>query len=154
MDGQLAARKDGFEHVVFHVTLKNGEQYAVDLAGAQHGHHQECMNWDEYVASRVEDIIRTSAFGSTKQVRSEEGEKRGYTYTAVIELNDFFANELRLAVRNWAREEGSSDGSLDNLLALPGKEYQQGKESLLSKVRKAMEISRANSIRAGNWRIR
>ena len=154
VDGQRAARKDGWKHVVFKVTLKNDDQYAIDLTGAQHGHHQECMKWDEYVASRVETIISTPAFGSTKQVRIEQTMKKGPPYMAVIELNDFFANELWLAVRDWACRNGSSDGSLDRLLALPGKEYEQGKESLLSKVRKVMETSRANSIRAGKWCIR
>ena len=47
------------EHSVLKLTLRSGEKYAVDLAGAQHGHFEPVTPWDEFEEERILNIVST-----------------------------------------------------------------------------------------------
>lgn len=142
-----AVRKDGMHHIIFRVTLTNGEQYAVDLAGAQYGYHKECLTWQDYSTSRIEKVIEIGALGATKKALADDTEKKGYPANRVQELNISFAKEMWLCVQIWTRQEGS----LDAMLALPEKYHMAKRTSLLELVERFVTLSRQDSIRQGSW---
>ena len=55
-----------YGHEVIQVTLKNGENYALDIAGAQYGQFNTVIPWDVYVRSHVKNVLRHNYFGSTR----------------------------------------------------------------------------------------
>ncbi|CAG8977209.1 hypothetical protein HYALB_00006746 [Hymenoscyphus albidus] len=55
----LLQRLDKPYHVVLKVTLNSEEEFAIDLAGAQYGHHQPVIPWDEFQRTRVLEITST-----------------------------------------------------------------------------------------------
>lgn len=54
-----------YGHEVIQVTLKNGEKYALDIAGAQYGQFNTVTPWDLYVRLHVKNVLRRHDFGST-----------------------------------------------------------------------------------------
>ena len=56
-----------WRHAVFKVTLKNSEQYALDVSCAQYGWSEPIMPWDIYERSRIQSITKTSEFGSAQK---------------------------------------------------------------------------------------
>jgi hypothetical protein len=44
-------------HNILKVTLRSGEEYAVDLACAQYGHFDPVTPWDEFEEKRILDIL-------------------------------------------------------------------------------------------------
>ncbi|KUJ16713.1 uncharacterized protein LY89DRAFT_669178 [Mollisia scopiformis] len=43
-------------HTVLKVVLRSGEVFAIDLAGAQHGHHEPVVPWEKYKEERILNI--------------------------------------------------------------------------------------------------
>ena len=140
-------KKEGWYHTILRVTLKNSEQYAVDLTGAQYGHYQECLPWQDYCTARVGEIIEVNSYGYTKQLIPKEAKKRGYLSEKTESLSLSFAKELRLCIEHWK----SHGETFDTLLASPEVEYQQKKKALLELVKKLMKLSREISIQQGSW---
>lgn len=53
-NGQIDATD--YSHLVLKITLGNGEQYAVDMTGAQYGWTEAILPWNFYSASRIRSI--------------------------------------------------------------------------------------------------
>ncbi|KAI0111878.1 hypothetical protein F4814DRAFT_460920 [Daldinia grandis] len=51
-------------HTVFRVTLRTGEKFAVDYAGARFGWVETLMHWEHFAAHRVKRVIRVSFPGA------------------------------------------------------------------------------------------
>lgn len=51
--------EDSDGHIVTKLALKNGETYVLDLAGAQFGHFDPVMPWQDYVECRASEIEKT-----------------------------------------------------------------------------------------------
>lgn len=142
-----AVRKDGTHHTILRVTLNNSEQYAIDLTGAQYGHQHECLNWQDYIAARVEKIVQVDAFGIAKRWLADNAQERGYPWNRVQELNNYFVKEVQLLLGLWTRQ----GGSIDALLASQDKEYEEKKDALIRRVKGGMELARKDSIRDALW---
>ncbi|CAG8952146.1 hypothetical protein HYFRA_00000885 [Hymenoscyphus fraxineus] len=60
---RIRHRPKGTRHKSYHdvlkVTLSSEEEFAIDLAGAQYGHHQPVIPWDEFQRTRVLEITST-----------------------------------------------------------------------------------------------
>ncbi|KAL8830991.1 MAG: hypothetical protein Q9191_001119 [Dirinaria sp. TL-2023a] len=140
-------RKDGWHHTILRVTLTNNEQFAVDLTGAQYGHYQECLPWQDYVTTRVEEIIQIGAYGAAKQMLAEVAEERGNPTKWAHSLNLSFSKELRLSLEIWNRH----GENFDTLLASPEVQYQPKKKRMLGLVKGLMEYSREESVKQGSW---
>ncbi|KAL2053992.1 hypothetical protein ABVK25_005531 [Lepraria finkii] len=54
---------------IIQVTLKNSDNYAVSITGAQYGHYDSVIPWDLYVESRVDSIQEVQTLGSIKEYR-------------------------------------------------------------------------------------
>ena len=134
-------------HTILRVTLRNKEQYAVDLSGAQYGHYQECLPWPDYLTTRVEQSLEVSAYGTAKDWLAEQAKQRGFPTDKVHSLNLSFAKELGLCIKLW-KQQGES---FDTLLVSPEAQYQQKKETLLGLVKELMNLSRETSIQQGSW---
>ena len=69
-----------YSHEVLRVTLKSGEEYVIDVTGAQHGFHKSLYPWHQYQQIRIKDVKRVLAFGtsSAKYSGAEWGLEPGY----------------------------------------------------------------------------
>lgn len=56
-----------YRHVIYKVTLHSGEQYALDLTGAQYGWAEFILPWDVYEASRIHSIKEAVRFGQNQK---------------------------------------------------------------------------------------
>ena len=144
---RLVLRKDGMHHKLLRVTLTSHDQYAVDLTGAQYGHHEECLPWPDYVTARVDQIIEVQPLGATKTWLAKKALELPYPSSLVESLGISFLDELRLCIRFW---EGRG-GSVSALLALPEQQYEAKKVSFLEFVMTSMKLSREDSIKNGSW---
>ncbi|KAL8790167.1 MAG: hypothetical protein Q9195_006494 [Heterodermia aff. obscurata] len=140
-------RKDEIHHTILRLTLTNQEQYAVDLTGAQYGHHEECLPWQDYVSARVERIIEVQPFGATKAWLAEAVLKQHYPHSLVQSLMISFFDELGLCVKFWEAQ----GGSVEALLALPEEQWLAKRVAFLEAIKTMMKFSREDSIRHGSW---
>ena len=125
----------------------DNEQFAVDITGAQYGHYQECLPLQDFVTTRVEEIIQVGDYGAAEQLLAELAEKRGNPTKWAHSLNLSFAKELRLSIEIW----NNKGETLDALLALPETQYQQKKKSFLGLVKELMKYSWKESVKQGSW---
>ena len=64
INGEETIDRTNYKHAILKITLKNMEQYALDLTCAQYGWPESIMPWDAYEVSRIQSIVKTSEFGS------------------------------------------------------------------------------------------
>ena len=103
-------------HEVISLSLKNGEIYVLDIAGAQHGYHDSVFPGDQYVESRVLAFGKSEAFGQTqKYLLSDETCSRLTVIGAVWTMHKGFARIFNAAVVDWQKE----NMSLGEMLKLP-----------------------------------
>lgn len=65
VDIRAALDNTKYGHEIIQVTLKSGEKYALDIAGAQYGQFNAVIPWDLYVRFHVKNVLRRHDFGST-----------------------------------------------------------------------------------------
>lgn len=53
------------DHVIFKVALNDGQDYAIDLTGAQYGRYQTVLPWSEYRSDMVKNVVRVDPLGAT-----------------------------------------------------------------------------------------
>ena len=145
--GVNVVEKSGWNHTILRITLKNGERYAIDLTGAQYGHQENCVPWDESFATRVEQVVDVNAHGHAKEQIANEARTKNNPRNVLQDIGAYFANDLRLSIMMW--EKDGED--MDMLLTLPDKEYEAKKRDLLRRVKRLMKKSRDESIRRGSW---
>ena len=147
VDNNLVFRKDGMHHNIFRITLTSQDQYAVDLTGAQYGHHQDCVPWQDYVAARVDHIMEVNSFGATKRLLAETAFKPPHPRSLLKSLCTSFLGEMELCINLWE----SRGGSVNTMLALPEEQYFAKKVSFLEFIKTCMKRSREDSIKQGSW---
>ncbi len=63
-------------HYIYRVCMENGETWAVDITGAQYGHHEVLYRWDDYRRERCERITEQRHFGYLRQAPETFLQKR------------------------------------------------------------------------------
>jgi hypothetical protein len=117
-----------FTHVLLCLTLKPGQRYVVDVSGAQYGHHEPVLSWDDFVAHRLTRIMGGRSFGETKTVlnaTTTEKTALGLTKHNYVTLTDI-ATKI---VGEWLRGE---DLTRKSFLALGAVAYQAKSDALLA----------------------
>ncbi|TVY91988.1 hypothetical protein LAWI1_G002664 [Lachnellula willkommii] len=59
---------DEVRHNVLKLQLRSGELFAVDLSGAQFGHHDPVTSWNEYEKTRVREVLDVDAAPSPDKI--------------------------------------------------------------------------------------
>ncbi|KAK4962350.1 hypothetical protein LTR66_011803 [Elasticomyces elasticus] len=62
-----------YDHYLMKITLSNGETYALNIAGAQHGDYEACVPWQQYVDSRIRNLESATykTFGSLRSMTQQ-----------------------------------------------------------------------------------
>ena len=91
-----------YGHEILRVKLKNGEEYAVDIAAAQHGYYDPVYPWEWYVQTRILKIKSVLSFGGSKAkyCGAEWCGKPGYKGAVRTALKEF-AEIFDKAVGEW-----------------------------------------------------
>ena len=116
-----------YAHTVIRITMKNGERYALDTAGAQYGWHESVTPWQLYETSRVRAIRDVLPFGTTKIFSRTRADNMGKQHKWIHGIKEDFAEHVDGAVALWQRDDCSSV----DLLCLAEDEFQKKQASLL-----------------------
>ena len=117
-----------YPHTLVRVTLKNGESYAVDMAGAQYGWHEPVTPWQLYENSRVRKMYQVVSFGGTRVYCKERADSMGGEQKRAHAIKDNFGEKVDEALAWWQRANISSS----DLLCLPEHAFPKRKASLLA----------------------
>ena len=124
------------EHSVLRVTIKDGQTYALDLAGAQYGWQESVMTWERYSASRVQKETSSVSFGMTRVGYGTVATSTGGNYEWMHRVSQAFARTVEEALVSWQM----ANISLVDLVRLPAEpEFQQKQSSLLDTVEKLLQ---------------
>ena len=117
------------EHLVIYVLLKCGDEYALDVAGAQYGYHEPVLSWDLYMESRVEKLRNFRSFGSG-QLKSliDRDDEKDTAFGHIKKINRAFAAMLNKSLKIWQNR----NTPLSALLKLPEDTFQQKHLELIS----------------------
>ncbi|KAI9737478.1 MAG: hypothetical protein M1834_009633 [Cirrosporium novae-zelandiae] len=126
-------------HVVLKVLLKNGEEYALDLTGAQYGYFETVIPFNEYKQSRVgTGVIRENmVFGARKRIYTDVKKtciSNGNDITLLLTYEKFAA-AFNQAVRDWQKDNNLE---LSDMLKLPEEGFVEMQEHFLSDVKKRL----------------
>ena len=128
-----------YHHNIIKITTRNGEVYALDMAGAQYGWTECIVPWKFYVESRVGAATNVVPFGGTKVWSNMEAKKRGGQYQWVYGIKVLFAQVVDGAVMLWQR----GDILTTDLFRLPEQEFQKKQASLLDAVEELLQKEKA-----------
>jgi hypothetical protein len=133
VDGTEDRRK--YRHILLRVKLKNGEEYALDLAGAQYGYYEPVTPWVIYETSRIamnygtlDNLDMVWGSGKAKLLKRIE-ERKGTATGNVLIINSATSAIMMIATREW---EAKSNISTGKLLILPQKDFEQKGQELVN----------------------
>ena len=128
------ARNDS--HSILKVTVQNGEQYALDMTGAQFGWQEAVIPWNIYAHFRIQHIIETLDFGH------EHVHLRG---SATSWLSNADPMLVKFTERLWVATEEFQGKQLafKKLLDLPEDVYRAKIATLLDGIRNHLEACRS-----------
>ena len=113
-------------HTIIRVTMKNGETYSLDMAGAQYGWHESVVPWKLYT-TRVREVKEVLPFGGTKIFCKTRAKTMGPQREWIHSITEIFAKYMDGAITWWQ----TSNISTADLLRLPEYEFQKKKTSLM-----------------------
>ena len=125
-----------YDHSVLRVTMKDGQSYALDLAGAQYGWQESVMTWERYSASRVQKKTSSVPFGETRVFCGIVATSTGGHHEWMHRVSQTFAKTVEEALVSWR----TANISLVDLVRLPAEsEFQEKQSSLLDTVDKLLQ---------------
>lgn len=131
--------RENHPHVFLECSFSNGEDYVVDLAGAQHRQYRTVMPADEYEDSYVALRLPSNPFGYAAKDREEviEG-KRDHDLPKAFDCRAFqiqreVVKSMNLAIDIWEKSTGKK---IVETLSEKQAEFEADKQSLLAVVRK------------------
>ena len=134
-------------HFAWRVVSTRGNEYAIDVSGAQYGYHEPLILWKEYESQRVQKIHVAADFGTMKSVR-DGWRSRAWNTTAhggAVHLNmKPIGDEMDCIIKGWLQSEGTE---LAEMLRLEGDTYKAKSSTLL----KHLEDGLKGYVRAG-WK--
>ena len=138
-----------YAHTVIRVTVKNGDVYVLDMAGAQYGWHEPVIPWQLYSASRVRGIKSVVPFGETRVFCKQRAQNLSEQQNWIHSIKESFAESVDDAVAKWQMANISSS----DLLRLPDQEFLERQASLLDAVDGFMQQYKTFSESQGNYNI-
>ena len=128
-----------YRHTLVRVKLKNGESYAVDMAGAQYGWHEPVTPWQLYENSRVREIDQVVSFGGTRVFCKKRANDMGGQHKWAHAIKENFGEEVDEALAWWQR----ANILLSDLLRLPEHAFPKRKASLLACIDEVLQRYKA-----------
>lgn len=129
VDIQAPIDNTKYGHEVIQVTLKNGEKYALDIAGAQYGQFSTVIPWDLYVRSYVKKVLRRHDFGSTHSRMTSPLYCDGSTDIQLKKnFNKLLSESMDAKIEEWQ----CSGMMLLAMLRLPEQEHLQRRDDLFA----------------------
>lgn len=139
-----------YYHTILKVTVKNGEQYALDVAGAQNGWHESVVPWEIYANTRVQCTAWTLQFGQTQdQLHAKlfwDGDLHSYCDQVLVK----FAKKLRSAADDFQKRQVAFKA----LLNLPEGEYEAKCAVLIDGICHALEAFKVYGEKRGLFQIK
>ncbi|KAF4622713.1 hypothetical protein G7Y89_g14315 [Cudoniella acicularis] len=123
-------------HDIIKITLRSGETFAIDLAGAQYGYHDPIMEWERYKKLRIlEDLSSTVpppvAYGVAQLLQPNLQNK--YLLASMRKYSVGVGYGDTLGIMNYHILEWLLDEHLtfENLLKLPEERYEKKRDDLI-----------------------
>ena len=134
-----------YNHAVIKLTLNNGEQYALDISGAQFGYRTPLIPWTQYFDSRVDSVTQTKHLGDHRRrskflVKPDEEGNGG-----VKACNEEVAEVINTAIEEWQKK----DIKLKDMLRLQDSAFTSKQEEFLRSIEESIEIKRDLIEKAG-----
>ena len=138
-----------YVHTVMIMTMKNGEQYAVDFSGAQYGWHETIMPWALYSSSRIEEVMYVEPLGYTRDSYKMHlisiKDQNLWEYQILEE----FACYVQDATMLWELE----GGLVAHIFRLPFQEAQPKIGQLLSTVEEMVRLKKQDQQSKGKYDV-
>lgn len=110
--------------------MKGGEEYALDICGAQYGYYDPVVLWDTYKETRIQCIQRTHGFGHWHSKISRLGKGSHATWEGPVrELNDKCGHVCSQVVVAFDEKV-----AISKMLKMPKEEYSKAKQKMLAHV--------------------
>ena len=138
-----------YNHLILKLTVKNGEQYALDMTGAQLGWQEALMPWDIYAHFRIQYVVETLEFGEKHNKRHANTNGDGDRISNVDTILNQFAKILRLASEDFQERQLT----FKKLLDLPEGVYKARTAILLDNICHHLEAFKAYGEDKGLFRI-
>lgn len=110
-----------FPHAIWEVTLKSGDVYAVDIAGAQYGYYEPVVPIAKYMDHRVIGNIVARHFGYTKDKYPQQAMTSGGLFAVLYKVNSLLSEVLTDSCGEW---EKSRACKLPDMLKLGDKAFE------------------------------
>lgn len=138
------------QHAVLKLKLRNGEEYALDMAGAQFGWPEAILPWDAYAASRIRFITETLSFGQARRdvrnaAMSSEPQRKW-----IQEILEGFRDFLDVTIGDYLAVRIG----FNTLLALPNSEFETQKSQFVNLIRERLEAYRNFSEERGIFKVK
>ena len=150
LNGEGAGKdKAGVPHAVLLATLANGNEYAIDLAGAQYGLSHPLMDWEHYEDEVVLTIEKITFLGPRVLMQTAnmvQYYEDGHVLPILHQAEDAVfvgvakaraAKHLNDAVGHWI--DGREEEDWAATLQLPKEEHEAARDDLLSCARKELD---------------
>ncbi|KAK3691780.1 hypothetical protein LTR37_018438 [Vermiconidia calcicola] len=131
-----------YRHCVLLVTLVDGQEYVIDIAGAQHGQYNGVMPVSNYLADYASQVVAVNEFGAETTWFKEllEGQ-HNHTLPKAFDFNLPLMNvavtlEMNGAVRRWVAEHHMSIAAMLNEKRLT---FDTHMSALLANLKQKME---------------
>ncbi|KAL9098419.1 MAG: hypothetical protein Q9163_005916 [Psora crenata] len=126
-----------YRHSIVKITLKSGDQYALDVSGAQYGYPNPLTPWGRYFETRVEYIEATKSLGHHKRFhRYLERPEQGCE--GIKTCNEEIAGVINSAIEKWQSE----NTKLKDMLRLQEEAFRHKREEFFASVEKSIEDKR------------
>ncbi len=126
-----------YRHAIIKVTLRNGEEYALDISSAQYGYYQPVVPWQQYHDTRIAAVETVRPFGRHRATsRFLEKPKNGNG--GIKAVNEEIAEVVNKEVEEWQRR----NVKVNRLIRLPEAMYKQKRDELLRRISRAIEDHR------------
>ncbi|KAF8853449.1 hypothetical protein BDZ45DRAFT_761761 [Acephala macrosclerotiorum] len=143
---RLIFNSEGIKHHILRVLLRSGEEFAVDITGAQYGYDDAVTPWEEYAQLRVFDFVLVPGTPAMNLLQTEN-----YSLGKTIELADKFFNYspegkqihqgnllcMNMGILNWQRYVQLS---LKELWKLPTQIFERKQKDLVDYVEWATQL--------------
>jgi hypothetical protein len=139
-----------YSHTVVRATLKSGEQYVLDMTGAQYRWPETVAPWDYYRDIRINEIKQVLSFGGTVTYCKQTLERLGGTREWMYNVDTQFATGLDEVVLAWQK----MNMPLNTMLKLPEEEFMVKQKAFVEFVEDLLQEYKALNERDGAYDIK
>jgi hypothetical protein len=110
-----------------------GEQYVLDLSGAQYGWYEPIIAWGEFVESRVRAMVQPGfqSFGTRREKFLFERTVKDQD-AIITNTNGTLSSELMRLTRDWEKKHSLL---VERALRLSGEALEENRKSLVSNIK-------------------